>query len=141
VQASARDGLEAPQLEAVGHDEDAGERHRGSGVVVGTGLAGGAAARSLRENGFDGRVTLLGDEPHPPYERPPLSKEYLRGESAASDAYVEPADFWAKLDVDLVTTTDMRAAMSTPPWSSAWSARRRRWTSTRCGIRTCRWRR
>jgi 3-phenylpropionate/trans-cinnamate dioxygenase ferredoxin reductase subunit len=50
-------------------------------LIVGGGLAGGTAARRLREEGFDGEVTLVGDEPLPPYERPPLSKEYLRGES------------------------------------------------------------
>jgi 3-phenylpropionate/trans-cinnamate dioxygenase ferredoxin reductase component len=50
-------------------------------VIVGGGLAGGTAARTLREAGFDGEVTLVGEEPLAPYERPPLSKEYLRGEA------------------------------------------------------------
>jgi 3-phenylpropionate/trans-cinnamate dioxygenase ferredoxin reductase component len=45
-------------------------------VIVGAGLAGGNAAATLREEGFDGRVVLIGEEPHPPYERLPLSKEY-----------------------------------------------------------------
>ena len=49
-------------------------------VVVGAGQAGGTAAGELRDQGFDGRVVLIGEEPLPPYERPPLSKEYLRGE-------------------------------------------------------------
>ncbi len=48
--------------------------------IIGANMAGGTAAATLREEGFDGRVVLIGREPHPPYERPPLSKEYLRGE-------------------------------------------------------------
>jgi 3-phenylpropionate/trans-cinnamate dioxygenase ferredoxin reductase subunit len=70
-------------------------------VIVGTGLAGAAAARTLREDGFDGQVVLVGAEHHPPYERPPLSKDYLRGESRQSDAYVEPEQYWAQHDVEL----------------------------------------
>ena len=50
-------------------------------VIVGAGMAGGKAAETLREEGFDGRIVLVGAEPHRPYERPPLSKDYLRGES------------------------------------------------------------
>jgi 3-phenylpropionate/trans-cinnamate dioxygenase ferredoxin reductase component len=56
-------------------------------VIVGGGLAGGTAARALREAGFDGEVTLVGDEPLPPYERPPLSKGYLRGESTVDSLH------------------------------------------------------
>src|SRR5215203_3716067 len=55
-------------------------------VIVGAGLAGGGAAATLREEGFDGRVVLIGAEPQPPYERPPLSKEYLDGESSFEQA-------------------------------------------------------
>ena len=51
-------------------------------VIVGAGLAGAKAAETLREEGFDGRLVLIGDEPERPYERPPLSKDYLRGEAA-----------------------------------------------------------
>jgi cation diffusion facilitator CzcD-associated flavoprotein CzcO len=50
-------------------------------VIVGAGLAGAKAAQMLREEGFDGRLVLIGDEPERPYERPPLSKDYLRGEA------------------------------------------------------------
>ena len=53
-------------------------------VIVGGGLAGAKAAETLREEGFDGELTLIGDEPERPYERPPLSKEYLRGETDGS---------------------------------------------------------
>ncbi|WP_405754574.1 NAD(P)/FAD-dependent oxidoreductase [Streptomyces sp. NBC_00073] len=49
-------------------------------AVVGASLAGLSAARSLREQGYDGRLVLIGDEPHRPYDRPPLSKEFLAGE-------------------------------------------------------------
>jgi 3-phenylpropionate/trans-cinnamate dioxygenase ferredoxin reductase subunit len=54
-------------------------------VIVGAGQAGGRAALTLREQGYDGRIVLLGGEPSPPYERPPLSKAYLTGERAADD--------------------------------------------------------
>ena len=50
-------------------------------VIVGAGLAGAKAAETLRADGFDGRLLLLGDEAEQPYERPPLSKAYLRGEA------------------------------------------------------------
>jgi 3-phenylpropionate/trans-cinnamate dioxygenase ferredoxin reductase subunit len=50
-------------------------------VIVGASLTGAKAAETLRKEGFDGRVVLVGEEPVRPYERPPLSKEYLRGEA------------------------------------------------------------
>jgi 3-phenylpropionate/trans-cinnamate dioxygenase ferredoxin reductase component len=62
-------------------------------VIVGANLTGGTAAAALREEGFDGEVILVGEEPHPPYERPPLSKEYLRGEQPFEGALVRP-DGW-----------------------------------------------
>jgi 3-phenylpropionate/trans-cinnamate dioxygenase ferredoxin reductase subunit len=52
-------------------------------VIVGASLAGAKAAEELRRQGFDGRVVLIGAEPERPYERPPLTKDYLRGESEA----------------------------------------------------------
>ena len=63
-------------------------------VIVGASLAGGGAAATLRQEGFDGRVVLIGAEPQLPYERPPLSKEYLRGESSFESALVQPPDFY-----------------------------------------------
>ncbi|OEV05382.1 NAD(P)/FAD-dependent oxidoreductase [Streptomyces oceani] len=54
-------------------------------AVVGASLAGLAAARALRDQGFDGRVTLVGDEPHRPYDRPPLSKDFLLGRASAEE--------------------------------------------------------
>ena len=69
-------------------------------VIIGASLAGGSAAVALREEGFDGRVVLVGAEPEPPYERPPLSKEYLRGELAFQKALVRPAEWYAANDVE-----------------------------------------
>ena len=63
-------------------------------VIVGASLAGGSAAVTLRQEGFEGRVLLIGAEPQPPYERPPLSKEYLRSESSFEDALVRAPDFY-----------------------------------------------
>ena len=60
-------------------------------VIVGAGLAGAKAAETLREEGFDGRVVLVGAEAERPYERPPLSKDYLRGETDREQAYVHEA--------------------------------------------------
>src|ERR687892_380688 len=69
-------------------------------VIVGAGLAGGGAAATLREEGFDGRVVLIGAEPQPPYERPPLSKEYLHGESSFEQALFQPLDFYGKNNIE-----------------------------------------
>jgi 3-phenylpropionate/trans-cinnamate dioxygenase ferredoxin reductase component len=69
-------------------------------VVVGASLAGATAAATLRDEGFDGRLILVGDEPSLPYERPPLSKEYLRGERARDELLVRPADWWASHAVE-----------------------------------------
>jgi 3-phenylpropionate/trans-cinnamate dioxygenase ferredoxin reductase component len=75
---------------------------RGAGIViVGANLTGGAVATTLRSEGYDGPVVLLGEEPHPPYERPPLSKEYLRGESEADGAHLRPIDWYEENDVDV----------------------------------------
>lgn len=76
-------------------------------VIVGAGLAGGTAASTLREDGFDGRVVLIGAEKHPPYERPPLSKEYLRGESSFEQALLQPPDYYGQNDIEL--QPDVRA--------------------------------
>jgi 3-phenylpropionate/trans-cinnamate dioxygenase ferredoxin reductase subunit len=72
-------------------------------VIVGGGLAGAKAAETLREEGFDGAVVLLADEPELPYERPPLSKDFLLGKAERSKAQVHDADWYAAKDVDLRT--------------------------------------
>jgi 3-phenylpropionate/trans-cinnamate dioxygenase ferredoxin reductase subunit len=69
-------------------------------VIVGAGLAGAAAAAELRGRGFDGRLMMIGAEQHPPYERPPLSKEYLRGEQN-EPVFARPADWYEENDVEL----------------------------------------
>jgi 3-phenylpropionate/trans-cinnamate dioxygenase ferredoxin reductase component len=69
-------------------------------VIVGASLAGGTAAATLRQDGFDGDVILIGEEPHPPYERPPLSKQYLRGEMPFAKALLRPGDFYARNGID-----------------------------------------
>src|SRR6188472_1150252 len=69
-------------------------------VVVGASLAGATAAATLRDEGFDGRLVLIGDEPSLPYERPPLSKEYLRGERGLDDFLVRSSEWWASHAVE-----------------------------------------
>lgn len=73
-------------------------------VIVGASLAGAKAAETLRQEGFDGRVVLIGAEPDRPYERPPLSKDYLRGE-ADERPYVHDEGFYAEQEIELRTST------------------------------------
>jgi 3-phenylpropionate/trans-cinnamate dioxygenase ferredoxin reductase subunit len=71
-------------------------------LVVGAGMAGARVAITLRKEGLDGRLILLGEESRAPYERPPLSKYYLRGEKAADEIAIEPADGgWDAAGVEL----------------------------------------
>ena len=70
-------------------------------AVVGASLAGAKAAQTLREEGFDGRVVLVGAEPERPYERPPLSKEYLRGEADREKVFVHHPSFYADNEIEL----------------------------------------
>ena len=69
-------------------------------VIVGASLAGATAAGVLRAEGYDGSLALIGAEDEAPYERPPLSKEFLRGELDFEDALVRPASWYAEHDVD-----------------------------------------
>jgi 3-phenylpropionate/trans-cinnamate dioxygenase ferredoxin reductase component len=70
-------------------------------VIVGASLAGAKAAETLRAEGFDERVVLIGAEDERPYERPPLSKDYLRGEVERETVYVHPEGFYADHDIEL----------------------------------------
>jgi 3-phenylpropionate/trans-cinnamate dioxygenase ferredoxin reductase subunit len=70
-------------------------------VIVGASLAGAKAAETLREEGFDGRVVLVGSEEERPYERPPLSKDYLRGEVDREKVYVHDENFYVEHDIEL----------------------------------------
>jgi 3-phenylpropionate/trans-cinnamate dioxygenase ferredoxin reductase subunit len=69
-------------------------------VVIGASLAGGTAAATLRDEGFDGRVVLIGAEQLAPYERPPLSKEVLRGERAFETTFVRPENWWQEHGIE-----------------------------------------
>jgi 3-phenylpropionate/trans-cinnamate dioxygenase ferredoxin reductase component len=73
----------------------------GTVVVVGANLAGGTAAAVLRDQGFDGRLVLIGAEDLPPYERPPLSKEFLRGEQDLEAGFVRPPGWWEEHDIEM----------------------------------------
>ena len=70
-------------------------------VIIGASLAGARAAAVLREEGFDGEVQLIGDEGQPPYNRPPLSKGYLRGQERFEDQLVHPVAYYAEHDIQL----------------------------------------
>lgn len=78
-------------------------------VIIGAGLAGAEAAAQLRKDGFDGRVVLLGDEAAHPYERPPLSKAYLRGAMERSQLDVRGESFYADNAIELQSSTRARA--------------------------------
>ena len=70
-------------------------------VVVGAGQAGAALVARLRANGFEGRITLIGDETAPPYQRPPLSKAYLLGEMGLDRLFLRPLEFYAEKNITL----------------------------------------
>jgi 3-phenylpropionate/trans-cinnamate dioxygenase ferredoxin reductase component len=70
-------------------------------AILGGGLAGAKAAETLRAEGFDGRVVIIGGEPERPYERPPLSKDYLRGEVGRDKIFVHDDGFYAERDIEL----------------------------------------
>jgi len=71
-------------------------------LIVGAGHGGAQAAIALRQQNFDGSIALLGDEPEPPYERPPLSKEYFSGEKSFERILIRPASFWGDRNVALL---------------------------------------
>jgi 3-phenylpropionate/trans-cinnamate dioxygenase ferredoxin reductase subunit len=76
-------------------------------VIVGASLAGAKAAEALRSEGFDGRLVLVGEEEHRPYERPGLSKEYLRGESDFESLAVHAASFYEENSIELIVGTEV----------------------------------
>jgi len=78
-------------------------------VVIGAGQAGASLVTRLRSRGFDGAITLIGDEPVPPYQRPPLSKKYLLGEMALERLYLRPGAAYAEAGIDLRTGTQATA--------------------------------
>ncbi len=74
----------------------------GNVIIVGGGHAGAQAAIALRQNGFEGSITMIGRETEPPYERPPLSKEYMAGEKEFERIYIRPRAFWEEKRVELL---------------------------------------
>lgn len=78
-------------------------------VIVGAGIAGNAAAETLRKQGFEGEVHLVGAEPHRPYDRPPLSKEFLSGSKEQDKLFFKPEDFYAEHSIQLHLGTEATA--------------------------------
>jgi len=76
-------------------------------LLIGGGLASANCAAELRKRGAEGSILLAGREPEPPYERPPLSKEYLRGEAERADAYVNPPEWYEENGVELLSGTNV----------------------------------
>lgn len=74
-------------------------------VIIGGGLAAAKAVEALRDNNFDGRIIVFADEEHLPYERPPLSKEFLAGKKSLTDFTVQNSDWYRDNDVDLRLNT------------------------------------
>ncbi|MBC7594799.1 MAG: FAD-dependent oxidoreductase, partial [Kineosporiaceae bacterium] len=74
-------------------------------VIVGAGLAGASAAKTLRQEGFTGPIRLIGAEAHRAYDRPPLSKDYLSGAADRDSVFVYPEDWYAEHDVELLLGT------------------------------------
>ena len=72
-------------------------------LLIGGGLASASCAAELRKRGAEGSVLLVGREPEPPYERPPISKEYLRGDAGREDAHVNPVSWYEENGVELLT--------------------------------------
>jgi len=70
-------------------------------AIVGASLTGSSAAATLREEGFDGRVVLIGAEPQPPYDRPPLSKNYLRGGMPFEKTLLRPLEFYRERNIEM----------------------------------------
>ncbi len=105
-------------------------------VIVGASLAGAKAAAELRERGFDGRVVLVGTEQELPYERPPLSKDYLRGESERDGMQVHDQAFYKDQEIELRLGTTA-TAIDRPPEASN-SAAGTGSGSTRCCSRPAR---
>jgi len=70
-------------------------------VIIGGGHAAGQVAASLRQEGYEGAITVMGDEPHPPYQRPPLSKAYLAGEQGIEKVYLRPENFYESKNITL----------------------------------------
>jgi 3-phenylpropionate/trans-cinnamate dioxygenase ferredoxin reductase subunit len=78
-------------------------------VIVGAGHAGGTIAALLRQYGFEAPITLIGEEPIPPYQRPPLSKAWLKGEADADSLALKPSEFYAEVGIELILGVKVNA--------------------------------
>jgi len=77
-------------------------------VVIGAGQAGASLVAKLRSEGFDGEITLIGEEPAPPYQRPPLSKKYLMGEMDLERLYLRPEAYYAENGIELLLSSEVK---------------------------------
>src|SRR5580693_7566189 len=85
-------------------------------VIVGAGHAGGVASATLRQYGYEGPITIVGDEPIAPYQRPPLSKAWLKGEADAEALMLRPLSFYIEHGIELIlgaTVSDIDRARKT----------------------------
>ena len=78
-------------------------------LLIGGGLAAGNCSRWLREEGAEGSILLVGREPDLPYNRPPCSKEYLRGDESREDTLFRPADWYGEQNVEALTRTSVQS--------------------------------
>jgi len=78
-------------------------------VIIGAGQAGAQAVQSLRAEGFDGPITMVGDEAYPPYQRPPLSKAYLLGTFERPRLFLKADNYYAETGCELLLNTSARA--------------------------------
>ena len=85
-------------------------------LIVGAGHAGAQAGISLRQLGFEGSIGMIGDEKDPPYERPPLSKEYFAGDKSFDRILIRPASFWAERGIDMLLGHRVKAVIR---WASS----------------------
>ncbi|HIP22636.1 MAG TPA: pyridine nucleotide-disulfide oxidoreductase, partial [Rhodobacteraceae bacterium] len=74
-------------------------------IIIGAGQAGATLVETLRKRGFDGEITMIGEEPVPPYQRPPLSKGYLLGDMELERLFLRPVDWYEAHNVTLLTST------------------------------------
>lgn len=84
-------------------------------VIIGGGLASAGAVRAIRDGGHDGDVVVISTEPHHPYERPPLSKDYLRREATRSSVFTLAPDWYAEHHVDVRSIDRCRTRSPHPP--------------------------
>jgi 3-phenylpropionate/trans-cinnamate dioxygenase ferredoxin reductase component len=82
-------------------------------IIVGAGHGGAQAAVVLRQLGFEGSITMIGRESEPPYERPPLSKEYLAQEKPFDRLYIRPPHFWAERGIEMLLSTEVVSVNAT----------------------------